>query len=86
MSELSNRGKEWMVFSESVLEHIENYTVPQYGDAPTDLVETWSPDQCVLAIEKYCRRFKKNSREGQDLLDLKKIAHFACIAYGKEIK
>lgn len=80
---LSNRGKEWEEFSALVLDHIETYTVPQYGDAPDDQVEEWSADECVMTIRKYGARFKKNSREGQDVSDLMKIAHYACLAHGK---
>jgi len=80
---LSCRGEEWIKFGSRVLEHIEIYTVPQYGDAPDDQVEDWSPEMCVMTIKKYCSRFGNNSREGQEKIDLLKIAHFAQIAYDK---
>ena len=66
-----------------VIEHIETYTVPQYGDYPNDQVEEWTPELCIAQISKYSARFGKNSREGQELLDLIKIAHYAQIAYSK---
>ena len=80
---LSQRGEDWIKFGSKVLEHIEVYTVPQYGDAPDDQVEDWSPETCVLAIKKYCARFGSNSRQGQEKLDLIKMAHFAQLAYDK---
>lgn len=81
--QLSARGAEWVAFAARVLRHIEDYTVPQYGDAPGDQVEEWSPEECVLTIRKYAARFRKNSRPGQDALDLVKVAHYACLALGK---
>lgn len=80
---LSNRGKAWLIFSELVLEHIENYTVPQYGDAPDDEVEDWTADQCAKAIKKYSARHGKNQRSGNDKLDMLKAAHFSQICHDK---
>jgi len=80
---LSKRGEDWVKFGGKVLEHIEIYTVPQYGDRPNDEVEDWSPEACVLAARKYCGRFGSNSRKGQEKIDLLKIAHFAQLAYDK---
>lgn len=81
---MSKRGVEFLKFSlEEMLPHIEKYTVPQYGDAPDDNVETWTAADCVRAIEKYVKRFGKNAREGQEHLDMMKIAHFAQLAANK---
>jgi hypothetical protein len=82
-STLSVRGADWNRFSERILRHVENYTVPQYGDAPHDEVESWTAADCVRAVKKYAARHGKNSRAGQDKLDLLKIAHFAQLAYDK---
>ncbi len=79
----SNRGKEWQAFSDIVLNHIENYTVPQYGDFPQDPASDFTIEQLTGNIKKYIARFGKNQRAGQDQLDLLKIAHYACIAYSK---
>jgi hypothetical protein len=84
--EVSNRGRQWLEFSEIVLKHIEEYTVPQYGDEPDDQIEDWTAKECVRAINKRCSRYGSNSRDNQELLDLKKIAHEACLAYFKEAK
>jgi hypothetical protein len=80
---ISNRGKDWMDFASKVLNHIEDYTVPQYGDSPDDYVESWTPAECVLALGKYQQRFGKNARAGEATLDLLKMAHFAQLAYDK---
>lgn len=79
-----NRCLEWLYFTKLVNKHIIDYTIPQYGDSPTDEVEAWTPEQCILAISKYCRRFESSKRGPKETLrDMLKIAHFACIAYFK---
>lgn len=71
-------------FASVVKNHIKNYTIPQYGDSPTDEVESWTAEQCVLAIQKYTRRFPENQRGRlEQLRDMVKIAHFACLAFDK---
>ena len=83
----SNRFMEWKFFSSIVGQHIEDYTVPQYGDAPHDEVENWTPDMCVAAMQKYTRRFEASKRGPEETLrDMLKIAHFACITYFKLCK
>lgn len=90
---LSERGRHWLIFAGLVLQHIEEYTVPQYGDFPNDSVANWTPAECMSSIKRYVARFGRNSRAGQDELDLFKIAHFAQIihmlmieSFQKEIK
>ena len=78
-----SRTIEWRRFSELVEKHVNEYTVPQYGDAPGDQIEAWSPSEVLRSIGKRSARHGRNSRENQDLLDLLKIAHEACVAYFK---
>ena len=73
------RGNQWIEFATQVLKHIDLYTVKQYGDGPNDAVAKFTPAQVISSIERYCARFGKNSREGQDKLDVMKIAHYACL-------
>jgi len=81
---LSKREEQFMQFEIIVGEHINNYTIPQYGDAPDDEVEKWSAEQCVLAIQKYTKRFSSSQRGRlESLRDMVKIAHFACLAFYK---
>ena len=82
-SQFARRTLDWLHFAETVAEHIEHYTVPQYGDAPDDQVEGWTAEHCVNQLHKYASRFGSNKREGQDALDLLKIAHYAQLAYDK---
>lgn len=85
MKEYSNRGKEWLSFSQIILQHIEEYTVPQYGDKPDDpLHQDWKIEDCLRAINKYANRHGKGQRgQAEELRDLLKIAHFACVAHTK---
>lgn len=79
----AQRTKDWNEFATKVADHIENYTVPQYGDAPNDNVESWSSQDCIAQIQKYAARFGTNQRAGQEELDLMKIAHYAQLAMCK---
>lgn len=78
---MSKRGKNWVRFSNVVLDHIETYTVPQYGDEGSDLASTYSAEDCVKQAQKYIARFGKNSRPGQEKLDLIKAAHYLQMAH-----
>lgn len=79
-----NRIHEWNYFTKIVRTHVLEYTIPQYGDSPTDEVEGWTPEMCILAVQKYTRRFESSKRGPDETLrDMLKIAHFACIAYFK---
>lgn len=77
------RGRMWLSFADDVLEHIEDYTVPQYGDAPNDLASTWTEHQMIDNIDKYIRRAKTHVREDCRYTDLLKIAHYSCMIYHK---
>lgn len=79
----AQRTKDWNEFATKVADHIENYTVPQYGDAPNDNVEAWSAQDCIAQVQKYAARFGNNQRTGQEELDLMKIAHYAQLAHDK---
>jgi hypothetical protein len=79
----TKRGAEWNEFADKVLTHIDTYTVPQYGDKGEDNVTKWTTKDCVLAIKKYLARFGRNSRKGQETMDMLKIAHYACLIYNK---
>jgi len=80
---MSLRSDDWSVFSSTVVSHINNYTVPQYGDKGNDEADDFTPEECVKHIKRYAARHGKNQRDGQELLDLIKIAHYAQLAYTK---
>jgi hypothetical protein len=78
------RSDEWRMFSYLVEQHVTNYTIPQYGDAPNDEVAAWTPEMCALAMQKYTKRFSSSLRgKDETLRDMFKIAHFACLTYWK---
>ena len=82
--ELSNRGKEWAEFSAIVAQHIEGYTVPQYGDAPHDQASGFSEQDIAANIRRYVNRMETNARgpvEAQR--DLLKIAHYCALLHFK---
>ena len=84
---LSNRALEYNDFSFKVVDHIENYTVLQYGDAPDDNVENWSARVVEQQIEKYVKRFGSNARGFEESQrDLLKIAHYCAILHNKRLK
>lgn len=80
---MSKRADMWDHFARKVRHHIEDYTVPQYGDAPGDLMDTFTPEDCITQVKKYAARFGRNSRDGQDELDLLKMAHYISEAWRK---
>lgn len=82
-AERPKRVQEWLAFAKQVADHIEHYTIPQYGDAPDDQVAGWTAEHCANQISKYATRFGSNARAGQDRLDMLKIAHYACLAVAK---
>lgn len=82
----SERAINWLVFSDIVVDHIDNYTVRQYGDYPNDQLSDWTPEQCLEAVQRYLNRNLKgtNARGPQETLrDMIKIAHYANVAYEK---
>jgi len=74
---LSVRGQEWAAFAKEVLDHIETYTIHQYGDKGEDQCTEFTVQDFQTQIKKYTNRFGRNSRPGQDEIDLKKIAHYS---------
>ena len=79
----SLRSTEWLDFSKQVFNHIENYTVPQYGDKGKDQCSEFSESDFVTQMKRYLNRYGKNVREGQQKLDLVKIAHYAGMLHAK---
>lgn len=79
----SIRANNWKIFADKVFEHIESYTVPQYGDKGNDLITKKDSKWCIEQIEKYVKRFGTNQRANQTELDLIKIAHYAQMALEK---
>ncbi len=79
----STRGKDFLDFSLNVWDHIENYTVPQYGDFPDDYIAERPIEECVFAIQRYLARIGRQSRKGEGKLDMVKVAHYAQLIHDK---
>ena len=81
---MSFRGKEWGEFSKLTLEHIEKYTVPQYGDIPDDQASNFTEHDIAVNILRYVNRIERGRRgEMEAHRDLLKIAHYCAILYFK---
>lgn len=77
------RSVEWLRFAKEVLEHIETYTVPQYGDKGSDQCSEFNDTDFITQMKRYLNRYGKNAREGQEKLDLLKNAHYSCMLHAK---
>lgn len=84
---MSKREREMLEFGGLLCQHVGEYTVSQYGDAPNDYIGTKSARDCEKQIEKYVRRFQSNLRDfDESQTDLLKIAHYCCLAYNKRLE
>lgn len=79
----TKKGAEWKKFALEVLIHVDTYTVFQCGDTGNDRIDELTKEDCIKAIQRYCHRFGRNARSGNDKLDMLKIAHYACFIYNK---
>jgi len=85
VDKLDRRG-DWVRYSKTVEDHIDSYTRKQYEseDGTTDQVQSWTAQQCIDAIRRYCDRFGNNVRGFEDQLrDMLKISHYAQLAHDK---
>lgn len=77
---MSARGIQFLEFVEDVLDHIENYTVEQYGDYPNDQMTNATPEEILHNMTRYINRAKTNARGPVEAdRDILKMAHYACI-------
>jgi hypothetical protein len=80
---MSKKSEEWVEFSKKVFNHIEEYTIPQYGDYP-DLTTDFTIQDIKAQLVRYVGRVGSGVRgEKEALRDCKKIAHYACVLYSK---
>ncbi len=77
--------EDWYNFYQAVADHIEKYTIPQYGNYPYDPVTEMSEEVIKANIERYRNRVGKNQRGLQDsILDCYKIVHYMQILKAKK--
>lgn len=67
---------------EAVLRHIEEYTVPQYGDEGADQIDSWTVEDCLKQVARYANRIETSQRE-EGNLDMLKSLHYLQLAYEK---
>lgn len=78
------RLQEWWNFSEDVEEHIQEYTIPQYGDYPQDQLTTTTNECIVHDMKRYLNRFGKGQRGHREAMrDMLKIAQYAGVLYNR---
>ena len=81
---MSKRGYEWNDFSHSVFDHVEKYTVPQYGDMPNDQASAFTAEEIAMNMKRYLNRVNSGQRgEEEARRDCLKLAHYACLLYNK---
>lgn len=78
---MSKKAEKWLDFAVRVKEHINDYVVPQYGDDGEAPDKEYSARDCVKQAERYLARHGKNSRPGQESLDMLKAAHWIQMAF-----
>jgi hypothetical protein len=78
---MSKKAEAFDRVADKVIDHIDNYVVPQYGDNGDDLATEYTFEDCCKQAERYLKRRNSNSREGQELRDVLKSIHWMSIAY-----
>lgn len=79
----SDRALDFADFAEKVCDHIDNYSVPQYGDKGEDEASDYTAEDCIKAAKKYLARYGRAQRENEQFLDLIKAAHYIQMAADK---
>jgi len=81
---LSRKGMLWMRFSWEVLQHIQKYVIPQYGDLPDAMIDHFTVQSLKNQFIRYFVRIGTNSRGPEEAKrDALKIAHYACYLWAK---
>jgi len=76
----TNRGLQWERFADQVLNHVETYTVGQYGDHPNDQATDFTVSEMQMNLKRYVNRIGTGQRgEEEQVRDCLKIAHYACL-------
>lgn len=81
---MSRKADKWVDFSTRVVDHIENYVIPQYGDDGEAPDKNYSESDCIKQAERYIARHGKNSRPGQESMDLFKAVHWIQMAFHRQ--
>jgi hypothetical protein len=83
----TQQSKEWAEFAVSVLQHIEEYTIPQYGDAPDDQASKFTGHDIAVNLQRYVNRLESSRRGFEDAQrDLLKITHYCAMLYFQRLQ
>lgn len=74
---------QWAAFSQVVATHIQDYVLPQYGDVENEPATDYDAGDCIKQSQRYLARFNRQSRTGEELLDIVKAAHWLQKAYDR---
>ncbi len=81
---MKNKKQEFTSFALEVIDHIENYVIPQYDDYPDEMIENFSVADIKAQLVRYAGRIGSNVRgEKEAERDCLKIAHYACLLLRK---
>ena len=81
---MTTKIDEWAIFSAAVMDHIDEYVVPQYGDYPDEMIEEFNLRDIQKQLGRYVKRIEFSSRGIEDsIVDSLKIAHYACYLHTK---
>lgn len=82
---ISERVRQWREYSNRVEKHLNEYTVPQYGDVGEDAITEYTVKDCAKHVERYAKRYGTQSRDGQQELDFLKMGHYSQCAWEKYV-
>lgn len=81
---MKNKKQEYAAFALEVIDHIENYVIPQYGDYPDAMIDGFTVQDIKAQLTRYVGRIGFNARGQQEAeRDCLKIAHYACLLLRK---
>jgi hypothetical protein len=81
---MSKRERQFMEFGGLVCEHIDKYTIAQYGDIGADPCTDYTKADFDTIINKYVTRQRNGGGARglyEDMRDYIKIAHYAAMCY-----
>lgn len=79
---ISNRGNQWLDFSGDVFNHVEEYTVKQYGDMPHDMASNFTLSDVKTQLMRYVNRIGDGARgKTEAVRDALKISHYGCMIH-----
>lgn len=77
--QLSQKSIMFLYFVLQVIDHLEHYVCPQYGDWPDEMIQGFDVADIRAQLKRYSGRVGNNARGPiEDHRDALKLAHYAC--------